>query len=100
MQGMSLYRLKELLGSTFPAVTSVVLLPKGKHKLPKLEQSQVDVSILRDPMGRPINNAKNFKATVTNTGFIVTTIGNAPASAAPAAASVDALFARGGTIDD
>jgi hypothetical protein len=84
----------------FPAVTSVVLLPRGKHKLSKLEQLQVNVSILTAPTGRPINNGKNFKAAVTNTGFIVTTIGSTPASAAPAAASIDALFARGETIDE
>jgi hypothetical protein len=29
------------------------------------------VSILTDPMKRPINNGKNFKATVTNTGLVV-----------------------------
>ncbi len=52
--------------------TRVVLVPKGKHALPKLEQLQVNVSVLTDPMGRPINNGKNFNATITNTGLVIT----------------------------
>ena len=48
---------------------SVILVPRGKHTLPKLEQLQVNVSVLTDPMGRPINNGKNFNATVTGDSF-------------------------------
>ena len=73
---------------------SVILLPRGKHKLPKLEQLQVNVSVLTDPMGRPINNGKNFNATVTNTGLVISTRG-AAATASPTAAAVDALFEQG-----
>ena len=43
---------------------SVILVPKGKQKLSKFEQLQVNVSLLTDPLGRPINNGKNFSATV------------------------------------
>ena len=77
----------------FPAQDFVALVPKGQRKLPKLEQLQVNVSIVTDPMGRPINNGQNFTATVTNTGLIVSASGQA--AAAPAAAVVDALFERG-----
>ena len=75
---------------------TVILLPRGKAKLPKLEQVQVSISVLTDPMGRPINNDQNFNASITNFGFIVSEAGNAPvtASPAPAAAAVDALFER------
>ena len=41
--------------------------------MPKLEQLHVNVSIVTDPMGRPINNGQNFTATVTNTGLILST---------------------------
>jgi hypothetical protein len=51
----------------------VAILPRGKAKLPKLEKLQINVSILTDPMGRPINNGKNFTATVTNTGLVIST---------------------------
>ena len=78
----------------FPAPDFVALVPKGERKLPKLEQLQVNVSILTDPMGRPINNGKNFNATVTNTGLIISTA-SARAAALPTAAAVDALFERG-----
>ena len=52
---------------------SVILVPQAKQKLPKIEQLQlqVNVSILTDPLGRPINNGKNFTAIVTNTGLII-----------------------------
>ena len=72
-------------------------LPRGKHKLPKLEQLQVNVSLLTDPLGRPINNGKNFKATVTNTGLVISTDASvrAAATASPTAAAVDALFEQG-----
>ncbi len=43
---------------------SVILVPKGKQKLSRFEQLQVNVSLLTDPLGRPINNGKNFSATV------------------------------------
>ena len=43
---------------------SLILVPKGKQKLPKFEQLQVNGSLLTDPLGRPINNGKNFSATV------------------------------------
>jgi hypothetical protein len=75
----------------FPAQDLVALVPKGKRKLPKLEQLHVNVSIVTDPMGRPINNGKNLTATVTNTGFIVSAdrfAGYEP----PTAAAVDALY--------
>jgi hypothetical protein len=65
----------------------VVLFPRGLHTLPKLEQLHVNVSILTDPQGREINNGKNFTATVTNAGLVV--------SADRVAAAVDALFERG-----
>src|SRR5262249_56618761 len=55
----------------FPASNTVALLPRGKRKLPKLEQLHVNVSILTDPMGRSINNGKNFTATVSNTGLVI-----------------------------
>jgi hypothetical protein len=77
----------------FSASDTVALLPRGKLKLPKLEQLHVNVSILTDPMGREINNGKNFTATVTNTGLIVSAQGVTPA-AAPRAAAVDAVFAQ------
>src|SRR5262249_40939962 len=49
----------------FPANNTVALLPtKRVQKLPRLEQLHVNVSILTDPMGRPINNGKNITATV------------------------------------
>ena len=54
-----------------PASDAVAIVPRGKPKLPKLEKLQVNVSMLTDPMGRPINNGKNFTATVTNTGLII-----------------------------
>ena len=56
-----------------PSADTVILVPRGKHALPKLEQLQVNVSVLTDPMGRPINNGKNFNATVTNTGLVIST---------------------------
>ena len=31
---------------------TVILVPRGKHALPKLEQLQVNVSVLTDPVGR------------------------------------------------
>jgi hypothetical protein len=55
----------------FPSQDFVALVPKGKRKLPKLEQLHVNVSIVTDPQGRPINNGKNFTATVSNTGLIL-----------------------------
>jgi hypothetical protein len=80
----------------FPANNTVALLPtKGVHKLPKLEQLQVNVSILTDPMGREINNGKNFSATVTNAGLVLSTRAEAAAIAPPSAAAIDALFERG-----
>jgi hypothetical protein len=54
----------------------------------------VNVSIVTDPMGRPINNGKNFTATVSNTGFIVST-DRVTAAGAPSAAVVDALLEQG-----
>jgi hypothetical protein len=57
----------------------VALLPRGKHTLPKLEQLQVNVSILTDPMGRPINNGKNFMATVTSAGLTISAHGTTAA---------------------
>src|SRR5262249_2386592 len=74
----------------FSASDTVVLLPRGKPKLPKLEQLQVNVSILTDPQHRPINNGKNFKATVTNTGLVISAAGGPLRAAA-----VDALFEKG-----
>jgi hypothetical protein len=81
----------------FPASDTLALLPKrGVHKLPKLEQLHVNVSILTDPMGRPINNGKNFTATVTSTGLVVSADRiTAAAAATPSAAIVDALFEQG-----
>ena len=74
---------------------SVILVPRGKHTLPKLEQLQVNVSVLTDPMGRPINNGKNFSATVTNTGLVISPSVRAAAIAVPSASAVDALFEQG-----
>jgi hypothetical protein len=67
------------------ASDTVELIPRGKAKLPKLEQLQVNVSVLTDPMGRPINNGENFKATLSNTGLVLS-------SSAVHAAAIDALF--------
>jgi hypothetical protein len=81
----------------FPASNTVALLSGGKHTLPKLEQLLVNVSLLTDPAGRPINNGKNFKATVTHTGLVISTdarIGSA-AIASSSASAVDALFEQG-----
>jgi hypothetical protein len=75
----------------FPASNTVALLPRGKHKLPKLEQLHVNVSILTDPMGRSINNGKNFTATVSNTGLVISA-DRISGSKTPTAAAVDALF--------
>jgi len=75
----------------FPSQDLVALVPKGKHKLPKLEQLHVNVSIVTDPQGRPINNGQNLTATVTNTGLIIST-NSVSAAGAPAAAAIDALF--------
>jgi hypothetical protein len=75
----------------FSTSDTVALFPRGKHTLPKLEQLQVNVSIVTDPMGRPINDGKNFKATVTNTGLIVSA-DRTTAAVAPSAAAIDALF--------
>jgi hypothetical protein len=74
-----------------PGSEFVVLFPRGVHKLPKLEQLHVNVSILTDPMDREINNGKNFTATVTNTGLVVSAdryTGSEP----PAAVAIDALY--------
>jgi hypothetical protein len=78
----------------FPASDTVALLPRGKHTLPKLEQLHVNVPILTDPMGRPINNGKNFTATVTSAGLVVSADSAASAERVRAAA-IDALFERG-----
>jgi hypothetical protein len=77
----------------FSASDTLALLPRGKHTLPKLEQLHVNVSILTDPMGRPIDNGNNFTATVTNAGLIVSA-DQTTAAAVPSAAAVDALFER------
>jgi hypothetical protein len=77
------------------ASNTVTLIPRSKRTLPKLEQLQVNVSVLTDPMGRPINNGKNFKATVTNTGLIVSA-DKLTECEPPTAAAVDALFQKGG----
>jgi len=78
-----------------PSADTVILLPRGKHTLPKLEQLQVNVSLLTDPQGRPINNGKNFSATVTHSGLIISPSLIAASSDAPAPAAIDALFERG-----
>ena len=76
----------------FPANNTVALLPtKRVRALPKLQQLRVNVSILTDPLGRPINNGKNFTATATNRGPVVTSA-RFSGSESPAAAAVDALF--------
>jgi hypothetical protein len=76
----------------FSASDTVALIPRGKHTLPKLEQLHVNVSVLTDPMGRPINNGKNFTATVTSAGLIVSAdkLAGSP-SEPPTAAAIDAL---------
>jgi hypothetical protein len=78
----------------FPASNTVALLPRGKHKLPKLEQLHVNVSILTDPIGRRINNGKNFTATVTSTGLIVSADSASTAERVQASA-VDTLSEQG-----
>jgi hypothetical protein len=75
----------------FAASDTVALIPRGKHTLPKLEQLHVNVSILTDPMGRPINNGKNFTATVSSAGLIVSADRTTAADALSAAA-IDAVF--------
>jgi hypothetical protein len=54
-----------------PATNSVTLVPAGKPKLPALEQLHVNVSILTDPMGRPIHNGKSFTATESAAGLVI-----------------------------
>ena len=74
----------------FSASDTLALLPRGLHTLPKLEQLHVNVSIVTDPMGREINNGKNFTATVTNAGLVVSAdkfAGSKP----PTAAAIDVL---------
>jgi hypothetical protein len=61
------------------ASDSVVLLPRGKRKLSKFEQLQVNVSVLTDPMGQPINDGRNFTATLTRTGLVLSTTGSVAA---------------------
>jgi hypothetical protein len=78
-----------------PSGNTVILVPRTRNKLPKLEQLQINVSLLTDPVGRPINNGQNFAATLTRSGFILSTIGSMPAVATPAAAAIDAVFERG-----
>jgi hypothetical protein len=76
----------------FPANNTVALLPtKRVRALPKLQQLRVNVTILTDPMGRPINNGKNFTATATKTGPVVSSA-RSSGSEPPTAAAVDALF--------
>jgi hypothetical protein len=75
---------------------TVILIPKTSAKLPKLEQLQMNVSILKDAMEVPINNGQSFAATLTRSGFILSTIGVTPSIAtSPAAAAIDALFEHG-----
>jgi hypothetical protein len=78
----------------FPASDTLALLPRGLHNLPKLEQLHVNVSILTDPMGREINNGKNFTATVTSAGLVVSA-DSVRAASQPAPAAVDALLEQG-----
>ncbi len=47
---------------------TVILLARGKPSLPRLEQLQVNVSLLTDPLGRPINNGKNLTASTSSNG--------------------------------
>ena len=55
----------------FPSRTSKALsVPRGHRKLANLEKLEVNVSLVTDPQGRPINNGQNFTATVTNTGVV------------------------------
>jgi hypothetical protein len=71
------------------SLDTMYLIPKGRRKLPKLEQLHVNVlSGLTDAIGRPINNGKNFTATVTNAGLVLSTD-------AVRAAAADALFEPG-----
>jgi hypothetical protein len=78
-----------------PSSDSVILLPRGKHRLPKFERLLVNVSLLTDPLGRPINNGKDFTATVANTGLVISSSASASAIEAPTAAAVDSLFEHG-----
>ncbi len=78
-----------------PSSDSVILLPRGKHRLPKFEQLLVNVSLLTDPLGRPINNGKDFTATVANTGLVISPTASAAAIEAPTAAAIDSLFEHG-----
>jgi hypothetical protein len=73
-----------------PVTNIVALVPQGNRKLPRLEQLHVNVSIVTDPMGRPINNGKNLTATVGNTGLVISTDRIAETDR-PAAAAVDTL---------
>jgi hypothetical protein len=77
----------------YPSMNFVALVPKGLHKLPKLEQLHVDVSILTDPMGGELNNGKNFTATVTSAGLVVSPDRITTAVAeTPITVAIDALF--------
>jgi hypothetical protein len=78
---------------------SLTLVPTGKPRLPRFEQLQVNVSLLSDPQGRCINDGKNFKATVPNTGLVIPTGLRAAAIGTAAAAAVDALFERGDFLE-
>ena len=55
----------------------------------------MNVSVLTDPVGRPINNGKNFNATVTHRGLIVSPTVSATAFEAPVPAAVDAVLEQG-----
>jgi hypothetical protein len=46
-------------------------------------------------MGRAINNGKNFTATVTNAGLVISTRAETAADVPPSARAIDALFERG-----
>jgi hypothetical protein len=79
----------------YPSMNFVALVPNGQRKLPKFEQLHVNVSLVTDPQGRPINDGQNLTATATPTGLALFTQVKAAAIERPAPGSVDALFEQG-----
>jgi hypothetical protein len=48
-----------------PSANSVILVPRGRPRLSRLEQLQVNVSLLTDRQGQPINNGEDLRVTAS-----------------------------------
>ncbi len=72
----------------------VMLVPRGNRRLPRREQLRVNASIVTDPLGRPINNGKDFTATVSKAGLVIS-----EARALAAAPTTRAVSAREPAIE-